>query len=120
MGLRPTEKPPTMAYKSLLAARASVFKSNSLSKDGQNECEVGTYPCLSQTGLSSTSHLRRGESHATYSGTSGTKLETSSGALAAIVANRRVVLLKGNPNTFGSNPNVKFVLSYKDLCEFSE
>ena len=50
----------------------------------------------------------------------GTKLETSSGALPAIVANRRVVLLKGNPNTFGSNPNVKFVLSYKDLCEFSE
>ena len=51
-GLRPTEKPPTMAYKSLLAARASVFKSNSLSKDVQNECEVGTYPCLSQTGVS--------------------------------------------------------------------
>ena len=110
MGLRPTEKPPTMAYKSLLAARASVFKSNSLSKDVQNECEVGAYPSLSQTRVSSTSHLRRGES----------QLEASSGALAAIVANRRVVLLKGNPNTFGSNPNVKFVLSYKDLCEFSE
>ena len=26
----------------------------------ENECEVGTYPCLSQTGVSSTSHLRRG------------------------------------------------------------
>ena len=52
-------------------------------------------------------------------GTSGAKLETSSGALAAIVSTHGVVLLKGNPNTFGSNPNVKFVLSYKDLGEFS-
>ena len=52
-------------------------------------------------------------------GASGAKLETSSGALAAIVSTHGVVLLKGNPNTFGSNPNVKFVLSYKDLGEFS-